>query len=92
MRPIPGRSPKASLRGQMAGWVRNVRDGAVPSLPAHKWPWQWTYAIALEDRWKNIRELGGIYGDDEEDEPPREWWHDAKRVEAWVDKMKAKRK
>jgi hypothetical protein len=48
--------------------------------------------LYLEDRWKNILELSGLYGDDDEPEPPREWWHDHKKVDEWVEEMKRKRK
>lgn len=61
-------------------------------LSAHRWPWSWTFAIALEKKWKNIRDIAGMYGNDDEDEPPREWWHVNEKVEEWIDKMKAKRK
>jgi hypothetical protein len=68
----------------------------VSDLPAHQWPWRWTYALVLERRWEYIVEMSAAYGDDEgtgdDKEIPPEIWHDRKRVDEWIERMKAKRK
>ena len=72
------------------GWVKTVQFGnaEVSSLPADKWPWQWTYAIILEHKWEQIREVGAMYDDDG---VPTEYWHDSERVEAWIKHKKEER-
>jgi len=38
-----------------------------------------------------MQELG-IYDDENGDPPPKEFWHDTKRVEAWIDDKKEQRR
>lgn len=81
----------------MAGWNLAIRAGAETSnLPAHKWPWQWTYALVLEKRWEYIAEISAAYGDEEAGgdkvEVPPEIWHDRKRVDEWIEERKKERK
>lgn len=67
-----------------------------PPLPGDRYPWQWTYAIFLEDRWKQITEISAVYGDEDGNgddmEIPKTYWHDANRVDAWIERMKQRRK
>lgn len=73
------------------GWVLTLRGGAKFSdRPAHQIPWFWTYALVLEKRWEQIAELSAW--DEEDIGVPKEYWHDAKRVQEWVDEQKRKRK
>ena len=74
------------------GWVKTAQlgNGRESDLPAHRWPWQWTYAIILEERWHQVRELAVL--DDDDLGVPKEYWHDTERVEQWVQEMKDKRK
>jgi hypothetical protein len=65
-------------------------NASVSDLPAHRWPWQWTFAITLEERWDRIREL--VQLDDDENGVPKEYWHDTDRVEKWVEDQKERRK
>jgi hypothetical protein len=76
----------------LVGWVRTLQAGnaRASKLPAHEWPWSWTYAVVLEERWRQIQELS--VWDDDEVGVPKEYWHDQKRVDAWVADMKQKRK
>lgn len=78
----------------LAGWARSVQIS--PPLPGDRFPWYWTYAIFLEDRWKQIVEISSMYGDEEGDgddvEIPKAYWHDARRVDAWIERMKQRRK
>jgi hypothetical protein len=81
----------------LAGWNLAIKNGAsVSYLPADRWPWHWTYALVLERRWEYIGEMSAAYGDEDaagdDKEIPPEIWHDRKRVDEWIDRMKAKRK
>ena len=55
-----------------------------------KWPWFWTFVVTLEERWEKIYGLSIMSDDDEP--PPREFWHDTKRLEAWIEQKRAERK
>src|SRR3990172_2172682 len=87
-----GHSRKASLHGVLSGWVRNnqLASASLSSLLSHQWPWQWTYAVMLERRWEQMQELSTW--DDDGNPPPKEWWHDTKRVDDWVDERREARR
>lgn len=81
----------------LAGWNLAMKSGAsISPLPAQKWPWHWTFALALEKRWEYVAEMGAVYGDedgpDDDREIPPEIWHDQTRVKEWIERMKARRK
>lgn len=64
-------------------------------IPAHRYPWSWSYAIFLERRWEQVQEISSMYGDDkgtgDDKEIPKEYWHDQKRVDEWIDRRKKRR-
>jgi hypothetical protein len=67
-----------------------MAGATVSQIPAHRWPWHWTYAIVLEKKWEQIQELGSW--DDNGEPPPKEWWHDHKYIEDWVEEKRNERK
>ena len=52
--------------------------------------------LFLERRWKQIVEVSSIYGDEDgigdQREVPKEYWHDKKRVDEWIELAKERRK
>jgi len=44
----------------------------------------------LERRWEQMQELSTW--DDDGNPPPKEWWHDTKRVDDWVDERREARR
>lgn len=66
------------------------------AMPAHRIPWTWTYVLFLERRWEQIQEISAMYGDEDalgiDKEMPKEFWHDSKRVDEWIERRKKKRK
>lgn len=79
----------------LTGWARSIQISP-PQLSGDRFPWYWTYAIFLERRWEQISEISGLYGDPDapgdDREIPKEYWHDQKRVDAWIERMKEKRR
>lgn len=75
----------------LAGWTKTIQLS-----PPARWPWHWAYALFLEERWKQIQEISGIYGDEDapgdDKEIPKEYWHDQRRVDEWIERRKEKRK
>lgn len=67
-----------------------LANARTSDLPAHRIPWQWTYAVILEERWDRVRDLAQL--DDDEIGVPKEYWHDTDRVEQWIEDQKEKRK
>lgn len=83
-----------SRRGMLSGWVLATKTWG-QSNPI-KIPWHWTFALALERRWEYVSEVSAMYGDEEAggdfEKVPPEYWHDMKRVNEWVDKMKERKR
>jgi hypothetical protein len=78
----------------LAGWAKTVQIS--PPLPGDRFPWQWTYALFLEERWRQIAEISGVYGDPDGEgddrEVPKAYWHDKQRVDDWIARMKQRQK
>ena len=75
------------------GWILTAQRGnaQISSLPANKWPWQWTYAIVLQDRWRQVQDLAVLDQDEAQFGVPPEIWHDQLRVDNWIEEQKRKR-